>query len=189
VVRALWVGAAAVGLAALPYKLFELDRFFVPKEVVLQVAAAAAALAAARLTRPRGGDAGHRDGRLSAADVALALFLAASAASALIAPSGWLAARAVGVSVAGVTLFWAARAAARAGRTTAVLRATALLPLVAVATALAQAYGPRASTSASTARRAARSATATSWRTCAPSACRCWPTWRCGRAAPPRRRS
>src|SRR5829696_3724399 len=37
--RVLQAGAIAVVLAATPYKTFELDRFFVPKELVLSVTA------------------------------------------------------------------------------------------------------------------------------------------------------
>ncbi len=131
VVRALAVGGAAVGLAALPYKLFELDRFFVPKEVALQLAAAAALVAAGR----------RRSTPRSAVDVALLVFLATSLVGAALAPSVVLAARALAVSAAGVALFWVARAAARDGQSTGVLRAAAVVPAVAVATALAQAYG------------------------------------------------
>ena len=37
-------GALAVVLAALPYKAFDLDRYFVPKELVLIVCASVAAI-------------------------------------------------------------------------------------------------------------------------------------------------
>ena len=37
--RALSIGTVAVVVAALPYKVFELDRYFVPKELVLHLAA------------------------------------------------------------------------------------------------------------------------------------------------------
>src|SRR4029079_15348510 len=47
----LQVGAIAVVLAAAVYKQFELDRFFVPKELVLHVVATIAALCC--LARPR----------------------------------------------------------------------------------------------------------------------------------------
>ena len=142
--RVFVVGAASVGLAVLPFKYFELDRFFVPKEVALQLVAAAALVATARPRTVTRGATTPPVTRLAAAtgvDLALACFLAVSLASAALAPSGWLAARALGVSAAGVALFWAARDAARAGWSTAVLWAAALLPIVAVATALAQAYG------------------------------------------------
>jgi O-antigen ligase len=141
----LGIGAAAIGLAALPYKFFELDRFFVPKEVALQLVAAGALLRVGRGREGRWGAGAPRPHRASsieaAVDVALALFLVTSLASAALAPSGWLAARALGVTAAGAALFWAARGAARDGDATGVLRAAAILPVVAVVTALAQAYG------------------------------------------------
>jgi hypothetical protein len=175
VVRALSLGTLAVGLAALPDRIFELDRFFVPKEIALHVGAAAAlfvawspAGAADRFARP-----GDRppDG----IDLALGLFVVASAASGLLAASGWLATHAVAVTAAGAALFWAARAAAARGGTTAVLRAVAILPAIAVATALAQAYGAHSDYFSLNRARAAPSATGTSSRTCAPSGCRCSP--------------
>jgi len=139
------LGALAVGVAAQP---FELERFFVPKEVALELAAAAAFVLAVRGGggggTAKGGDApadalGGIGG--TGVDLALAGFLLASLASTAVAPSAWLAVRALGVSAAGVARFWAARAAARAGSAEAVLRAAAVPPVVAVATALAQAYG------------------------------------------------
>jgi hypothetical protein len=160
-------GAVAVGAAALPYKLFELDRFFVAKEIALQLAAAAALVATAR-TGTRA-SAREPSARPDLVDVLLGVFVAVSTASAILAPSGWLAGRAVAVSLAGAALFWSARAAARAGLATAALRAAALVTLVAALGALARRTGCGRSTSASTARPAAPSATATSWRTCASS--------------------
>ena len=147
VVRALGIGAAMLGLAALPYKLFELDRFFVPKEVVLQVAAlVAVVLAARRPTTPpvRSDHLGAPERRrVTPIDAALLVFLAASATSAALAPSGWMATRALGVSTAGVALFLVARAAGRAGWAPHVLRAAAVLVAIAAGTALLQAYGVR----------------------------------------------
>lgn len=146
-VRALGVGATAIGLAALPYKLFELDRFFVPKEVVLQVAALVAVALTARLppaSRVHADDRRGPDLRgTSLIGAALLGFLVASAISAARAPSGWMAARALGVSAAGVALFLATRAAGRAGRGAEVLHAVAMLVGVAAGTALLQAYGVR----------------------------------------------
>jgi len=42
--RVLQIGSIAVVLASLPYKAFDLDRYFVPKELVLHVCAAVAAV-------------------------------------------------------------------------------------------------------------------------------------------------
>ena len=53
---ATWIlqaGAIAVVLAAAPYKTFELDRFFVPKEVLLNVTAGIATLLCVARARHR----------------------------------------------------------------------------------------------------------------------------------------
>ncbi|MDQ6925264.1 MAG: hypothetical protein M3154_03395, partial [Candidatus Eremiobacteraeota bacterium] len=105
-----WIagGSVLAMVAATPYRLFELDRFFVPKEVVLLLVATIACWAAAGLV---GDDASPDDqtrgpGLDRVVDTALALYLAGSTASALLAPSGWLAARALAISGSGATLFW-----------------------------------------------------------------------------------
>ena len=46
--RVLQTGAIAIVLAAATYKLFELDRYFVPKELVLHLTALAATIACVR---------------------------------------------------------------------------------------------------------------------------------------------
>jgi O-antigen ligase len=124
--------AFAVVLAALPYPIFQLDRYTYPKELVLGAAALAAALlclsSARRLT-------------VFAVDALLAGFLALSFASALLAPNGWLAFRAAGLSAAGVALFWCARTVARAGRGDALLLALAGAVVLGALTGLVQAYG------------------------------------------------
>jgi len=125
-------GAVAVVLAALPFKAFDLDRFFVPKELVLELAAALAALVL--LARARRLE-------LARVDVLLAAFLGLSALSAAFAPNWWLAGRALALSLAGAAVFWCARAAARAGWRRALVIAFALAAVVAAATALLQAYG------------------------------------------------
>lgn len=149
-VRALAVGGVCVGLAALPYKLFELDRFFVPKEVALELVAVVALAAAATLrtatVAPAATPAVRRArGRIppGALDAALAAFLLISAVSGAFANSVWLAVRALTLSAAGAALFWAARTAGRAGWGPALLRAAAGLVVVAVVTALLQTYGLR----------------------------------------------
>ncbi len=152
-----WIGGGAIAamLAAAPYRLFELDRFFVPKEVVLLVTAAAACWAAAGLARaparePRAdrGDVGARTGSGGTAvdrfvDGAFALYLAWSALSAGLAASPWLAARALAITAAGAALFWTARAAARRGAGGRIVGALAAATAVAAAGALLQAYGVR----------------------------------------------
>src|SRR5438270_405219 len=101
----LQLGALAVVLAALPYKAFDLDRYFMPKELVLVVCAAVAAinclahLAAigapvvilVALTAPRG--LGSIFGAVAMAAVAASLVLSRSRAA-------WLAVIAFSVPVA-----------------------------------------------------------------------------------------
>jgi O-antigen ligase len=128
----LMIGAFAVVLAALPFKAFDLERFYVPKELALFVTAAAAAVFL--LDRARQLAVGW-------VDALLAGWLALSILSAAAAPNWWLATRAVGVSLAGATAFWVARAL---GRTRLAYRVAAGLSGACVAasgTALLQAYG------------------------------------------------
>ncbi|HET9003550.1 MAG TPA: hypothetical protein VFN39_06070, partial [Gemmatimonadaceae bacterium] len=104
--RVLQLGALLVVLAALPYKQFDLDRFFVPKELVLH---AAALLASVTFL------VGVRRLSLARVDQFLAAFLALGVVSAIFATNWWLAERAVAVSLSGAACFWAARAVGRAG--------------------------------------------------------------------------
>lgn len=126
------IAAAAVVIAALPYPLFGLDRYTIPKELVLEAAALAAGLFCLAAAR-----------RLSIllVDAPIAGFLLLSAVSALLAANGWLAFRAVGVSLAGATLFWCARTLARAGMSAPLLMALAFAIVLGACTGLAQAYG------------------------------------------------
>ncbi|MGN6393505.1 MAG: O-antigen ligase family protein [Gemmatimonadales bacterium] len=128
----LLLAAFAVVLAALPYPVFELDRYTFPKELVLEVAAFAAALvtlaSARRLT-------------LFAVDGMVGLFLLISALSGLVANNGWLALRALGVTLAGAALFWSARAVARAGLGTPLVTGLAIAVVLGAVTGLVQAYG------------------------------------------------
>ena len=131
-VIAIQVAAFAIVLAALPYPVFELDRYTFPKELVLNLAALSTALlclaSARRLT-------------VFLVDALLVGFLAVSALSALLATNGWLAFRALGVSLAGAALFWCGRTLARAGAREALLAGLAAAIVVGALTALVQAYG------------------------------------------------
>ena len=130
--RVLQAGALAVVLVAAPYKTFDLDRFFIPKELVLSVAAlVATVLVFSRVRRLS----------LSRVDELLALWLLLGAVSALVATNGWLAIRAVALSLGGAACFWAARALARAGYSRQLVSALALAGAIGAATALLQAYG------------------------------------------------
>ena len=128
----LQAGAVLVVLAALPYHRFQLDRYTFIKELVLLTAAAAAALLC--LARAR---------RLTVfmVDYLLVGYLGLSLVSALLATNGWLAARAAGLSLGSVALFWSARALARAGHAPRLLAALAVAVVLGAVTALVQAYG------------------------------------------------
>ena len=130
--RVIQATAFGVVLAALPYPLFELDRYTYPKELALLTGALAATLlclaSARRLT-------------VFVADALLAGYLALTAVSTLFAANGWLAFRALGVSLAGAALFWCARTVARAGRGEAVLAGLAAAAVLGAVTGLVQAYG------------------------------------------------
>lgn len=128
----LQVGAVAVVLAASPYKQFDLDRYFVPKELVLHVAAMIAGLLLV-VRRKRLS--------LSAVDALIAAFLVASIISAAFATNVWVAERAVAISMSGAVLFWAASALRRAGLVRPLLVALATGVVVCAGTSLAQAYG------------------------------------------------
>ena len=106
--RTLQLGAIAAVLAVSTYHAFELDRFFVAKELVLHVAAVLAALFAWR---------GLRQLETTRGDWLLLGYLGLSVLSALFATNRWLAFRALAVSVSSVLIFWAARThPARAAR-------------------------------------------------------------------------
>src|SRR5579871_2935074 len=106
--RLVQLGTIAVVLASLPYKPFDLDRYFVPKELVLHSCALVAALLGLAAL-------GSGKLRVSLVDVLLLGYLALSAVSAAMAPNLWLAQRAVSISLSGMALFWVARALARSG--------------------------------------------------------------------------
>jgi O-antigen ligase len=130
--RALQTGAALVVLAALPYPFFQLDRYTFAKESALLAAALAAVLLCI---------ASARTLTVFMVDALVAGFLALSLVSALFAANGWLAARALGVSLAGAGLFWTARTVARAGHGPRLLAALAAAVVVGAVTGLIQAYG------------------------------------------------
>jgi O-antigen ligase len=129
---ALGAGAFACVLLVLPYRSFDLDRFFAPKELALHTAAFVAGIAAIaaspRLTFTR-------------ADAGLIAWLLFSAGSALVVTNHWLAFRAVALTVSGAAVFWAARRLAGAGLGPALTRILAAAVVIGAVTALAQAYG------------------------------------------------
>ena len=128
----LQLGVVGVVVAVLPFKVFELDRYFVPKELVLHVVAlGAVVLLLARM----------RSMTVDTADMLLALFLMWSVASVLFATNYWLAQRALGVSVSSAVIFWAARRLGAEGLYRSILVAAAAATVCAAVIALAQAYG------------------------------------------------
>ncbi|MEX2152487.1 MAG: O-antigen ligase family protein [Gemmatimonadaceae bacterium] len=128
----LQLGLIAIVFAALPYKVFELDRYLVPKELVLHVVSLSLAIALLPRTRTT---------KLNAADMLLAAFLIWSFASALFATNHWLAQRAVSLSVASAVVFWGAKRLGAEGAHRKILVAAAVATVCAAVTGLAQAYG------------------------------------------------
>ena len=128
----LQAGAVLVVLAALPYHRFQLDRYTFVKELVLLAGALAATLLclapARRMT-------------VLVVDTLIAGYLLLSAVSALLATNGWLASRALGVSLAGAALFWSARAVARGGQAQQLLIVLGASVVLGAVTGLIQAYG------------------------------------------------
>ncbi|MEO7366560.1 MAG: hypothetical protein ABIZ36_01300, partial [Gemmatimonadaceae bacterium] len=100
----LQLGFLAVIVVALAYKPFELDRYFVPKELALHTVALVCAILLF---------ANRRRISLSVTDVCLIAFIALSSISALFATNYWLAQRAVGLSFSSALVFWASRKVAR----------------------------------------------------------------------------
>jgi O-antigen ligase len=125
-------GVILVVIAALPYKVFELDRYFVPKELVLH---AAALIIAAILVARR------RSLTFDPVDGLIALFLLWSIASAIFATNHWAAQRSVAIGISGAIVFWGARSVAERGSYRPILVAAALAAVCAAALSLAQAYG------------------------------------------------
>ena len=132
--RVLQAACVMAALAAATYKLFELDRFFVPKELVLHLAALLAAVLCIGATRRT---------QISRVDLLLGGFLLLSAASAALAQNPWNGVRALAVSASGVAVFWCARSLGRAGLARPLLVAIAAAVVVGAATSLAQTYGVR----------------------------------------------
>lgn len=128
------VGLVAVMIAALPLKVFELDRYFVPKELILHFVALAGSivLIAKRVS--------VRENKL---DILLLLFLLWNFVSAIFATNHWVAQRALAISVSSVLVFWYARRAAMTGSYRPILVACAIATVAAALAGLAQAYGVR----------------------------------------------
>ena len=130
--RVLQAGALFIVLAASTYKIFELDRYFVPKELTLHLTALFAGLliarAFARTPRDR-------------IDMLLLGYLFISALSAIFATNHWLAVRSLMISVSSVVIFWVARTLRDADLERPLLTALAFAVFLTTVTALLQVYG------------------------------------------------
>ena len=127
--RVVQLGAIAVILAASTLTAFDLDRFFVPKELVLHLTALVAGLMLFRRVP------GAR------VDLLLAAYLGLGVLSAVMATNPWLAIRAMAISASGILLFWIARALRAAGLARPLLGVLALAVVLAAVTSLLQTYG------------------------------------------------
>lgn len=130
--RVVQTGAIAAVLAVAVLHTFELDRFFVPKELTLHLTAfSAALLLVPNLARVEFG----RVDRL------LFLFFVLSAIATIFATNIWLALRALAISGSALLIFWSARALSAAGLGRRLVNAIALAVVLTAVTALLQTYG------------------------------------------------
>lgn len=132
--RVMQFGAITIVLVVSTLHLFELDRFFVPKELALHVTAVVAGLLAVRALWRLG---------ITRVDLLLAGYLVLSALSAMMATNRWLALRALAISVSGVVLYRTARALRNAGLSRPLLGALGLAVVLVAFTSLMQTYGVR----------------------------------------------
>lgn len=135
IVAALGVGALACVLMLLPYRSFDLDRFLVPKELLLHMTVL--------LT---GAVVLWRDRRVSELQLdAVAwlwiAYLALTLLSVAFAQNGWLAWRASTLTISAAVAFVVGRSLQRAGLSGAVARVLAAVVTAGAITALLQAYG------------------------------------------------
>ncbi|HET8633840.1 MAG TPA: O-antigen ligase family protein, partial [Gemmatimonadales bacterium] len=129
--RILQIGALLVMLAVVSGPLFDLDRFQVPKELVLHLAAFGALVMVLRSARSLS---------FGVVDCLLIAFALVSSIAAVAAPNGWLAFRAIGITWAGLACFWSGRAIAEAGLARPLLAVLAAVTVLGSGIALLQAY-------------------------------------------------
>jgi O-antigen ligase len=130
--RILQIGVLLVVLAVSAGPLFDLDRFQVPKELILHLSAFAALVIVLRTARSLS---------LGVADCLLIAYALLSTVSAVLAPNGWVAFRAVGITWAGLACFWSGRAIGEAGLARPLLATLAGATVIGSSVALLQAYG------------------------------------------------
>lgn len=128
----LQLGVLSAVLVSAPYKAFELDRFFVPKELALH----ATALGAGILCLWRA-----RTLELDRVDMLLLLYAALSLLSALLGSNHWISFRGFAITASGLTVFWCSRSLAADGLRRPLMAVVVLATVAGTATALAQAYG------------------------------------------------
>lgn len=126
------VAALGAAVAAVSHRAFDLDRFFVPKELALHAGALIAAIA---LVARRGERTWFR------ADVSLAAWVLLSLWSGMFATSGQHAQRALAITLSGAVVFWAASLLRDYGRSRSVVLLVVAATTLASASSLAQAYG------------------------------------------------
>jgi O-antigen ligase len=132
--RVMQVGAIAVVIVVSTLHVFELDRFFVPKELAFHLTAVVAGLLLVRAMGRLG---------ITRVEVFLSGYVVLSALSALLATNRWLALRALAISASSVVLFRVARTLRDAGLARAVIHGLGLAVMLVAVMSLLQTYGVR----------------------------------------------
>jgi hypothetical protein len=130
IVLSLAVLAAALIVVRAP--LFDLDRFLLPKELVLHLAAAVTGVVIVL---------GRDEHAVTTIDILLAALLGLSVLSALLATNHWLAFRTVAMTLSGIVVFRAARLVSNTEHLPVLLGGLALAVTIGALTGVAQAYG------------------------------------------------
>ena len=125
-------GAIAVVLAVSTFFAFELDRFFVPKELALHLTAL---LAGVFLLRS------FRQVVMTRVDLLLVAFLVLGIVAGILATNWWAALRSIAITASGIILFWCARTLRARGLADPLLHALAFAVVLIAATSLLQTYG------------------------------------------------
>jgi O-antigen ligase len=129
---ALALAVLGAALGVVDDRAFELDRFFVPKELALHIGALVLAVITVRRSTP---------GKWTSVDIALGAWLALSVISLFGATSAWHAFRAVALTASAAVIYWSAASLRLSSRERGVVIALCLATSLAGLSALAQAYG------------------------------------------------
>ncbi len=132
--RVMQLGAIAVVLAASDLKAFELDRYFVPKEIALHLTALLAGVALFGALRRVA---------LTRTDILLLAYVGISAIAAVFATNHWAAARSLTISASSIAVFFVARSLREAGLARRLLAILAVAVIAGALTSLLQTYGVR----------------------------------------------